>query len=167
MTVLNTRRSVVSVEFTRPANTTAYAVGDIVSNSTVSTTILTFSNVLSAGGKGKIVGVTVSTDEPSLTPEIRLHVYSQSTPTLAVDNAAFIELYADAAKKVGYIDLAAMTSPASASGDAVSRTQNMSLNFPVKTSGSSKNLYGVLETRSTFTPASAQKFLVTVYVEID
>src|SRR5687768_7285843 len=47
----------VTVEFTRPSNTTAYTAGDVVSNSTSATTPLDFANLARvASGTGYITG---------------------------------------------------------------------------------------------------------------
>jgi hypothetical protein len=167
MRVVSGSKSRVSVEFTRPSNTTPYTAGDVVSNSTSATTMMEFTNAVRKGGSGLVVGAIIATDEPSVTARYRLHLYRESTVTLAADNAPFIDLYADQGKKLGSFDFAAMTTPANATGDAVSRSQNFALAVPVRAVGESSSLFGVLEVLDGPTPVSGQKFQVTLYTEMD
>ncbi len=167
MRVVSGTKSKTTATFTRPANTTAYTVGDVVSNSASATTMMEFTNAVRKGGSGLVVGATIATDEPGVTARYRLHLYTENTVTLAADNAPFIDLYADQGEKVGSFDFVAMTTPANNTGDAVSRSQNFSLSIPVRTPRESTSLFGVLEVLDGPTPVSGQAFQVTLYTEMD
>lgn len=156
-----------SVEFTRPSNTTAYSAGDVVSDNATATTKMTFSDITKEGGCGVIVGAMIITDKKSITPQLRLHLFTSSTPTVSADNAAHQELYVDVASKVGTIDFAAMSTPADTSNSTLSRTQNFSVNVPFRLASGSKKLFGVIEAIDAFTPASGQKFTVILLCEVD
>lgn len=155
----------VSAEFTRPADTTGYSAGDIVSNSTSATTLLTLTNALRvAGGSGYIVRASLVTDKKSVTPRFRVHLFNASDPTVAADNANHKELYADASKRLGYFDLPAMTTATDAASSDMSRAIDNTLRHAVIASGS-RNLYALLETLDAFTPASGEKFTLTLFVD--
>ena len=60
LTLLRPVSKIISASYTRPADTTAYAEGDVLANSTSAATILTFPNVARANGLGFLIdGVTV------------------------------------------------------------------------------------------------------------
>lgn len=160
------RIATVSAEFTRPSDTTAYAAGDVVSNSTSSTTLLSISGCARVNaGSGYIVGATVVTNTKSLTPRIRVHVFNASNPTVSVDNAALQEKYADVSKRLGYFDMPAMTTGTDTTNSDMSRTVNFSLRFPFVCAASSTTLYFLFETLDAFTPASGEKFTLVLNVD--
>lgn len=160
------RIATVSAEFTRPSDTTAYAAGDVVSNSTSSTTLLSISGCARVNaGSGYIVGATVVTNTKSLTPRIRVHVFNASNPTVSVDNSALQEKYADISKRLGYFDMPAMTTGTDTTNSDMSRAVNFSLRFPFVCAASSTTLYFLFETLDAFTPTSGEKFTLVVNVD--
>lgn len=94
----------VTVDVTRPADTTAYAVDDCVSNSTSAPTTFTISNAAKAsGGSGLITDMTVLSNNDPLTAlqgEIFLFDSAVTSPN---DNAAFQVSDADARKCIGKV----------------------------------------------------------------
>src|SRR5262245_34998777 len=98
--------SVISqTEFTRPADTTAYSVNDVVSDSTSAATIRTFTNCVRINGgsgyitRGKlVVGATGASGQV-----YRLFLYTVA-PTVINDNAANTVLYSNRSNFIGYID---------------------------------------------------------------
>jgi hypothetical protein len=154
----------VAVEFTRPADTTAYAALDAVSDSTSATTVQALANFARvSGGSGYITGARLSTDKKSITPRFRVHLWNASTPTVAVDNAAYKRLYADEAKYLGYFDLPSMVTEDGTNGtDSVS--QDMTIRIPY-TTVASRSVFFTLETLDIFTPASGQKFTLRLWGE--
>lgn len=153
-------------EFTRPANTTAYTAGDVVSNSTSATTLITLANAVRVNaGTGYIVRVAVTTDLKSITPKIRVHFYNASDPTVSVDNAAMRHLYVDNAKRLGYVDLPAMTTGTDTTNSTMSMSVNDTCRLAVVAGASTTSLYAVLEALDAFTPASGQKFTLTVFTD--
>jgi len=94
----------VTVDVTRPADTTAYAVDDCISNSTSAPATFTISNAAKAlGGSGLITDMTVlSNNDPvtALQGEIFLFDSAVISPN---DNATFQVSDADARKCIGKI----------------------------------------------------------------
>jgi len=154
----------ISTEFTRPADTTAYAANDVVSDSTSATTMEALAGAARvSGGSGYIVGIRIATDKKSIVPRIRLHLFNTNGATLAADNAAWKDLYADSAKRVGYWDLPAMITGADSTNSDNSRSIDLACRIPFTCAVTS--LYYVTETLDAFTPASGQKFTVTLFVD--
>jgi hypothetical protein len=141
-----------NVSFTRPANTTAYTAGDVVSDSTSAPTIFEFTNIGYAGGRVVLQSASLRIDVGSVPAGMgafRLHLYT-SSPTAINDNAAFNLPAADRSKYVGYVEL---TTPQDLGDTLWSQTDYIGLQ--IKLDSASTSLYGILETRSAFTPTSA------------
>lgn len=156
----------ISVEFTRPADTTAYTAGDVVSNSTSATTLMTLTNALRvAGGSGYIVRASLTTDKKSITPRFRVHLFNASNPTVAADNVAHKELYADASKRLGYFDLPAMTTATDTTSSDMSRAMDNTLRHAIVAAAGSRDIYAMLEALDAFTPASGEKFTLALFVD--
>lgn len=94
----------VTVDVTRPADTTAYAIDDCISNSTSAPTTFAIANAAKAsGGSGIITDITVlSNNDPvtALQGEIFLFDSLVASPN---DNAAFQVSDADARKCIGKV----------------------------------------------------------------
>lgn len=160
--------SVQALEFTRPADTTAYAAGDVVSDNTVTTTIQEIVNFGPANGTtGFIVGAKIATDLKSITPRIRVHLYSVATVTINGDNVAWMDLYVDTPKQLGWFDLPPMITGADTINSTLSSSQDMTLRIPVKLDSATDSIFFVLETLDAFTPASGQKLTLTLLGELN
>jgi hypothetical protein len=156
---------VVSAEFTRPADTTAYAIGDVVGNSTSAATPLAISGCARVnGGSGYIVRAALIADQKSITPSIRVHVFN-SAPTQSNDNAAHRALYADVSKRVGEFVLGPLVTPSDTANSTLSRAVDMNLRVPFVCGGSTTTLYFILETLTAFTPANAGKFTLQLAID--
>lgn len=154
----------ISVEFTRPSDTNAYAIGDVVSDSTSATTMQAIANAARvSGGSGEIMGIRLSTDKKSINPRIRVHFYSTNGATVSADNANWQDKYADVGKRIAYYDMPAMTTGADTSNSDMSRSVDMTMQIPYVCAATS--LYFVLETLDAFTPASGEKFTLTVFLK--
>lgn len=157
-------------EITRPANTTAYTAGDVVSDSTTATTPIPLEVSGRNGGTGYIMRMRLITDQSTCTAQFRVWVYSVSNMTLAADNAAFTLLYANKANRLGSIDLPAMATGTGTSNSAsamVPSSTTVFAPFPYQCAPTDNRLYFVLETRSGFTPASGQKFYLEVTTDVN
>lgn len=160
----------VGVEITRPADTTAYAVGDSVNTSTSAPTLITFTNAARvASGTGYITKARLTTDQSACVAQMRLWLYNANTAFLNNDNAAFLIKYADKATRIGYIDFPALSTEAGSDcafsfvPDSDPATPNFTaLAF---TADSGRSIYGAFETKTAFTPASGQKFYVELTFE--
>jgi hypothetical protein len=155
----------VGVELTRPADTTAYTALDAISDSTSSPTVVfTFTNLSRTNGVGGyIVKALLLTDQKTCTSRFRLHLFD-TAPTAINDNSPYLSLYANKATKLGTIDFFAVATedPTNSTGAS---TQRDDIRLKYLPTGSSRTIYGLLETLDAFTPASGQKIYIKLSVE--
>lgn len=157
---------VIAVEFTRPADTTAYTAKDAISNSTSSPSVLTFAgitpDVSQFGYITKVRLMTNNTTWASTNAAVfKLHLFHEP-PTAINDNAPYTLLYTNRDKRIGTITFTALNTEGSGS-DAANTLWTGALAFQSK--ASNNTIYGLLEVDSfsgTLTPTSGQSF----YLEI-
>ncbi len=155
----------VTATFTRPADATAYAALDAVSNSTSAPAVLTFTGAARVtGGSGYIAKAQLLTDLKTDVKAYRLHLFN-AAPTAINDNSPYLQLYANAAARVGTIDF-----PPLATEDPTNSTaaggQNTQTGLPlVFVCAADANLYGILETLSAGTPASGQSYTIKLGID--
>lgn len=157
----------ISANFTRPADTTAYAAGDLVANSTTAGSVvpLTFTNAIrTAGDCVRIERVRIEKTSTSLTnASFRLHLFEASpTPTVG-DNGAFNASGVLATNNVlNYVGAfnVTMTNSGSdgAAGFGVPITGAAITISP--TSGTS--VYGFIEVTAAYTPTSGETFYAVI-----
>lgn len=147
---------------TRPADTAAYASGDLVANSTVAgnVTPVTIAGA-AANGAGEVRRVRLSTSKTGLagTEVFRVHLFKNSPTVTNGDNGAFApqgitaiflgyfditmaQVYSDGAKGIGV--------PANGSGVIFDTTTG--------------NIYALLEARGAYTPASGEVFTIAAEI---
>lgn len=157
-------------ELTRPADTTAYASGDGIANSTTagSVTPFEFEVARENGGRGLIIGADLMTNSASAFGAIRLHLFNRA-PFVAggyqADNAALALTYAALQtgsgttnpknNYIGYVDFTTFVAHSS-SAVSIGTSEQTELNFACE--GDSKKIYGLLEARAAITPTSGQLF---------
>ena len=146
--------------FVRPADTTAYANGDLVANSTTagSVTALTFATPGLTKGIGMIRHVRLrKTNATATNATFKLHLFNTSplAPTNG-DNGAFVP-----AGIAGYLGQVAITMIAGTAGCA----GVASAAIPV-TGATSDTLYGLIEATAAYTPGSAETIGAQIVVEI-
>jgi hypothetical protein len=150
---------------TRPANTTAYAANDAVSNNATAGSVTPISLSLSDLNDAPIALRSFSldtTDTGVSGKSFRLWLYrsdpSASTGIVGGDNAAF------SAKKAGFLGRAVGTFVAFSDGCvAVLQPENYQDMIVLPTSGA-KTIFGLLETLDAFTPsANSTTFTLTAY----
>jgi hypothetical protein len=155
--------AIVSAELTRPANTSAYTIGDVVSDSTVASTLLTFTGAARVtGGSGYITKVRLETNQSTNVAQMRLWLYTINNPTVVADNVPMTLLYTNKANRIGYIDIPSCATEMAGSDSA--QAQDGTIRFAFRC-GADANLYGLLETKTAFTPTSNQKFFVELTVD--
>lgn len=159
-----------SDEETRPADTTAYAIGDAIANSTTAgdVTPLTFTVARANGLSGRVIGAHLITDSATAFGAIRLHLFN-TTPFAAAgfqaDNSALALTYTalttgsagSSPHYIGSIDFETFIAH-SASARSIGQASPTELVFDC--AAANQLIYGLLEARAAFTPASAQKFTV-------
>lgn len=158
--------TIVGVSLTRPADTTAYAAKDVVSDSTSAPTVLTFANFARVNaGTGIIVKARIMTSQKTNTAQFRLHLF-HTAPTAINDNSPYLMLYANAANRIGMIDFPAMSSedPTNSTAAATMRPSSdgsySTPNLVFKAASASRVVYGILEAVTAFTPDSGQLFYI-------
>lgn len=156
----------VSVEFTRPNDTTPYSSNDVVSNDTSASTLMAFASLMRVNaGTGYIVGARLLTDKKSITPRFRVHIFNDSAPTRSADNAQHKAVYADHSKRVAVFDMPAMTTAADTTNSDFSGATDFTLRVPVIAAAGTTTLYALLEALDAFTPAALEKFRLILSVD--
>ncbi len=151
------RRLVTS--FARPANATAYAAGDVISSTTGALCI----GFTEAGASGIIRDATVIMAETD-TANLQLIVFD-AEPTNFADNTALALVAADDAKIVGIFNLTDARKSNIGTNREIYRTDvGQGIRSYTSTNG---QLFGLLVTRSIFTPISAGTYLIGLHVEAD
>jgi hypothetical protein len=132
------------VTVTRPANTTAYAAGDVVGGA------ITFASMAPAAGVIWISSAALEIDVtaiPSGMTSFRLYLYSVTPPSGLGDNAAFDLPSGDRASFLGFINLG---TPEDLGSTLYAQADN--IGHPIRAAGTA--IYGYLVTAGGFTPAA-------------
>lgn len=152
---------IVGSTVTRPADTTAYASGDLVANSTTAGSVTPISFASVSRGSGHLVRVRrvrIKTSSVSVTnAAFRVHLFKGAgTITCANgDNAAFST--DGAADYLGSVDVT--VSQAFTDGAFGAATTEIN-GVPATTT-----LYGLIEARGAYTPTSAGTFIVSLELD--
>lgn len=149
---------------TRPADTTPYASGDLIANNTTAGSVVPLA-FASLGTTVGIVGARIRKSGTALTnAQVRLHLFSVLPVAAVGDNAAFDSTgalgVADVAGYLGYIDMTfdiGGTAGAAARGIPTSPATTRLVSTPA-----SGGLWGLLEARAAYTPASGETFDVSL-----
>lgn len=145
-----------SVTNTRPADTTAYAVNDVVS--TLAGAVMEFANIGPANGVILITQALLTIKTASVASGMgnqRLFLFT-SAPTAIADNSAFDISTTDVSKLAGWIDLGTPID-----NGATIATQNISDRLQIALTGTS--LYGIRVTTTAYTPTSAEESTITLH----
>lgn len=156
---------VATTSFTRPADTTAYAAGDLIANSITAGSVvpLTFAVSRSADKgfmvrRARIKKSTTGTTNAAF----RLHLYKQSPTVSNGDNGAWLtnernylgaidvtmdKVFTDAAKGIGV----------PSAGSDIQGTPDTG----------TVNIYGLIEARAAYTPGSAEVFTIALETHQD
>ena len=154
---------IIEATFTRPADTTAYADGDTLCNSTSAPTIMTFSGVVRAGGLGAVLQSAMLIKSTVQATELNADLLLFDTSiTMSNDNAAFSPSDSDAEKAVAVIQFRGTTNGSKLAANIVYDAGAISRS--VKCAASSTSLYGVLVARSAYVPGNAEVFRVRLGV---
>ena len=146
---------------TRPSDTTAYANGDLVANSTTAGSVTPFKFPVPLYFSIKHARLVKS--DPTVTnASFRLHIYEDAPTPANGDNSAWSTTVAG---YLGWIDLATndtFTDDCVLHGIPI-HTVEEAITFPiVGRRGTSGYIYGLLEALAAYTPASAETFSITL-----
>lgn len=152
-----------SANFTRPADTTQYASGDIVANSTTAGSVaaMQFTVEVAQGRAMNFVSWKLETDNTTATSaDFKLHLYASDPTATNGDNSAWLTTESNYMGAMGMANALAFS-------DAIA--------IVTKISGTDAGVYwrlatgtivyGILEAQATYTPASAEVFTVTLNIE--
>jgi hypothetical protein len=149
--VVTSQAAYVSVDITRPANTTAYTAGDAVGGASA---INAFAAFGASGDHMLLTSAELRYDVsavPSGMGAFRLHLYTAS-PAAIADNAAWDLVAGDRSAYRGYIEF-----PAPADLGATLYSSIAQINRHIQLAGTA--LYGVLQTVGGYTPAAVSETL--------
>lgn len=161
----NTIVQAASSTITRPADTTAYASGDLVANSTTAGSVANLQFTTAArvsGGSGVIVGAEIQKSTVSITnAAFRLHLFDTApTYTSAGDNSPISTVVQASGKGyLGYIDIPAMIAFSDVAWGSGSPDNSRS---GIPFVASAQTIYGLLEARGAYTPGNAEVFTVKI-----
>lgn len=150
----------------------AESANDVLSESASAGTCWFFEDVLDVGGgSGQIIGAIANSESESVTPRLRLFLFS-APPTGCVlnDNVAnTCPDFSDLAKLVGFIDFPAMSSLGTTDSIAVATPNTPSSNVPLPfvLGPGGTSLYGVLITRDAFTQTGTDDITIILLIERD
>ncbi|MFZ5705729.1 MAG: hypothetical protein ACOY5R_10725 [Pseudomonadota bacterium] len=147
--------------FARPANTTAYAVGDIVANATAANAVtpLVLAVAGAAGQAGKVTRVSVAKSSTvTADAAFRLHLYAKAPTPANGDNGA-LSANGVASNYLGSADVTVDK----AQGDGAIGFADVAI--PFQCESGVLTLFGLLEARGAYVPASGETLKVAVSVE--
>lgn len=149
-----------SASFTRPADTVAYSVGDLVANSATagSVAMMQFTAARIAAGSFMLRRAKVHKSSTNITnATFRLHLYRAPVTATNGDNGAW--LTSGVADYLGTFD--GTTDQVFADGACGFFIPSTGFDITVKLA-SGQVIYGLLEAHAAYTPASAEVFTVTL-----
>lgn len=155
-------KKIVTASQTRPDNTAAYAVGDVVGTSPAAVGVL--ENVADAnGGSGKILKLKVAKSGAGTTnAKFRLSVFNVS-PDAVADGDPFPFAFADFATLQFNVDF---TLEAYGTGSDCAVAVTDGIKYFVCDAGS-KNLFYALTATAAYAPDSREEFVVEAVIELD
>ena len=154
--------------FTRPNDTTTYAAGDVMADSTSAATILTFDSAAAyVGGSGIIQAVTgIDGAYQALGLAADLFLFDTAPASYGNDNAAFTPTDAELLRAIGVATFSAtgwsggdLTS--GATGNAI---QSVIVSLPFKCKVDRSKLYGILVARNAYVPIAQSPFYFNLHV---
>lgn len=153
--------------FTRPADTTPYTLGDLVANSTTAGLVAPLSLTVARknGGTGRVLRLRLAKSSATLTnASFRVHLFRDTPTTSAGDNAAFSGAVNGLAKiYIGYVDITMDVAFSDGAYGFGAAPLGPCLSFAAP--AGSQAISALIEARAAYTAASAETF--TLYAEVD
>lgn len=153
---------------TRPTDTTTYAAGDVVNESTSAGTVWTFANMARAAGLGGVIQSAVligGASPPTLKGEFELYLFDTSVTTQN-DNAAWALTDADAKKALAMIPFS--TANYRIQGASTNGAYYLNaLGLTYVCAAAATSLYGILVARNAYVPANAEELTIRLIANPD
>ena len=140
---------------TRPANTTAYSIGDVLSGDGIVIPIAIDADL----GNSVILNSSIISSNPASTPSLTLNFYSESF-TVAADNAAYVPTHANQKHFLGKIK---HTNWAATTNEKTS-TNDISKPICVVPTLSAAHIFCVVTLESVYTPTSAEQITIVLNI---
>lgn len=164
--------------FNRPADTTAYTAKDLVANSTTAGSVaaLTWSNVCkSAALGGYVTGLRLSKNNDNETNAVfRVHLFTENPVATAPAGGDNALIDVDVAAIEGYIGYFDVDFSAADNPDIFGAALNATFGSPMLSKGAlpfhgdgQTSLYGLIEAKGAYTPASGETFVCDIWVSQD
>ena len=139
---------------TRPANTTAYSIGDVLSGDGIVIPITIDADL----GNSVILNSSIISSNPASTPSLTLNFYSESF-TVAADNAAFVPTHANQKHFLGKIKHTNW-----AATNEKTSTNDISKPICVVPTLSAAHIFCVVTLESVYTPTSAEQITIVLNI---
>jgi hypothetical protein len=154
---------VTSATFTRPADTTAYASGDLVANSTTAASVAPLSLQMPvSSGIIRRARIEKSDETDVANASFRVHLYTSSPTVSNGDNSAWLSTVAGYLGSLDVtVDKAFTTVAVGVGGFASGHSDGIFYQL----SPSGTTVYALLEARAAYSPASAETFAVALEIE--
>lgn len=152
--------TVSTAGFTRPADTTTYAAGDVVCNSTSAPVVITFANAVRSNAAGGVLNSVYMVDNANQTlPGVFELWLFHTTVTATNDNTAWNISDANMLNTIGVVPLSASYAGNTGAGTAGNRVfMAPSLGIPFRAAAGATSLYGVLIARNAYVPVDSENF---------
>lgn len=162
----------VMATLVRPDDTTQYAAGDVVANSTSAPTPILFTNLTRSNSGSNTIysAMLIDNSNPTTKGEFELWLFS-AAPTMDNDNAVFTPTEAELATLVGIIDFPTAVvgnAAADAAGNLVYPGKSISgddFELKIRAGTALKTLYGVMVVRNAYTPIAEEEFTIVLTVD--
>jgi hypothetical protein len=169
MLVTNGTRTRITASKTRPADTNAYAVQDVINESTSAGTGWTFTSLGRINGNGGVIDRVhlVSSANPTTKLQAALYLFN-AAPVADNDNAAFTPSDGELANLIGIVQF-----PLTFVGDATSGAggnvvySSGQIHVPYVCASDGTSLFGVLVALNAYTPVSAEAFTIMIQAAQD
>ena len=132
---------------TRAANTTQYAVGDVVGG------VITLTNIVPGAGEWFLTDISLLWNIsalPAAMTSFRLYMYNVTPPSAILDNSPWTFGSGDRASFIGHVDLGTFALLGTGTGSVYNKAKGV--NERIKTLGGT--VYGYLVTNGAYTPAA-------------
>lgn len=157
--------AVAAASFTRPADTAAYAVGDLVANSTTAGSVVPLALAAARvnAGTGLVRRVRLATSRTGLTgaEQFRVHLFKTAPTCTNGDNGAFA-VNGIAAVHLGFADVTLTQGFTDGSKGVGAPSTGSDILFDA--AAGSQSIHALIEARSAYTPAASETFTVALEV---
>jgi hypothetical protein len=154
----------ISTSFVRPADTTAYAVGDAVTNSTSTPVVFQ----LDLSSVGATVGQSLEIRKIAVVSSVKqstlplFNVYLSATTFTATNDNSALDID-DTTMEAGGAWFECATQNYSASN---SRVAQINVNAPMILAVADTKLYGAIQANNAYVPVSGEKFTIIAWVAL-